>query len=826
MMTFDSNAALYPQYKKDTKIVAQWLDQTSKTLGFSSSRKQRQAGVKKQYTICIADFKLMAEFLSLKEHVFMPPYVRTSLSRAIHYRSTYGSYLQLQRHTNTGRNTTEDQKHLFFIDVLRKVQRILSRISQPTAPVALQTQTTPTATKAAARPVTVEDDTEDHVSTPTRTETSSDSLGTGVIFEPWEEDEEEALFQWRLFNMDVQRIRKQIRPLWELYRAGHLSLEGVATAHNIAVHVVRRMEQDIHPVFEKYGGYVNLSKAHFVQRYVGTAAEEEIEARVARLQSEDGVIIGPTVDSIIDGFDIAEEEMVFAWQVLFSEIWAWNRCGSFGHYNGKWGEFKPRNDRSIMTNLEKYEQDKAVACGVVHDLQILAIYLNPSVGMRLDGLAAAIEDLVPWRMKDTIKHLSKQFPSQNGKITFRAVFATQLLLDSIHVLGTSVDRPCGELLEKTARIFKSAKSLREFYEGPGALALGPLPGASYVENIEIAAKFWQGEDPITEFRREAQAKPSKPLTKRAYSLLKHNASLCGWWIQTLRATSYSCSITIAKSISLPLACARLYFAFVQERLVPKGSWPDMDAFSILHRGDLWVGIAPKSGQYLQNLMLAGGNSIVGLASDSRVNSRTFRTERVKSLTSSAKVSKRINEAFVERNVEGLSEEDLERLITDTKLRWYAGKAVKPCFHHGWDKAGNHKGDLNCKTDNHFLRLAQAIDAETLEQSFDYMSLNRVCWIVLRELVKKGPPILNPVGGPHSAKPAWERAEGNNARLIVGFIFFVVFLPDGTVRRQEASVIADILLNLIKPLGRVVHTSTGIDWNQALKCTCADIQILN
>lgn len=53
--------------------------------------------------------------------------------------------------------------------------------------------------------------------------------------------------------------------------------------------------------------------------------------------------------------------MVFAWQVLLSETRAWNRCGSFGAYNGKWGPFIPRDIRQNMKNLDKYNQDKAVA---------------------------------------------------------------------------------------------------------------------------------------------------------------------------------------------------------------------------------------------------------------------------------------------------------------------------------------------------------------------------------------------------------------------------------------------------------------------------------
>ncbi|KAI0097184.1 hypothetical protein GGR51DRAFT_541687 [Nemania sp. FL0031] len=822
-MAPSSIAGLLPQYKKDTHVVARWLEKTSKAFGFTSHEDtQQRAGLKKQYTISIAEFGRMADFLSLKGGVFVPKYLWTALSRAIDYRSSYGSYLQRQRDTSTPQDRAGDKNHRFFIDVLKNVQNALGPLLNPSGATVAGL-----ASLDIPRQATVEDDVENdaQIPAPAPANNSPEPPDEDVIFEPWEEDAEEAMFHWRLFNVDVQRIRKQIRQLWELYRAGHLSLAGVATAHNMAIHMVWEMEQDVQPIFERYGGYVNLSKRHFVQRYVGTARDEnEKRARANRSYSKDGVVIGPTVEMLIDGFDIAEEEMVFAWQVLVSEAGTWGACGSYGTYSGKWGPFIPRDDRQNMTNLEKYNQDKALACGVVIDLQILAVFLNPSIGMDLDGLTAAIKDLVPWKHEDLIKHLGKQFPPSYNKITFRAVLATQLLLDSAHVLGTSIDRPWRELLDQTARTSKSTKSLREFYGGAGSLALGSLPGPSCVEDIEIIAKFWHGkEDPISQFRREASGKPfSKTPRENAHTSLRYNAPFCGWWLQTSQSACHVRSITIINSISLPLACARLYHAFVEEGLVPKGSWPDIEAFSILHRGDLWVGAPPKSGQYLRSLMLAGGSSIIGLASDARVKSHPASNERVKFVTYSTTVTEKIFTAFVDRKAQGLRKDDIERFLAGTRLRWYDGEAVRPCFHHGWAKAGNHKGDKNpasLENDNPFLRLAQAIDVEALEQSFDYMSLNRVCWMVLRELLKKAPPILDAVKTPDNAKPDWGKPEGKEARLVVTSIFFVLFRPDLPTPKKEASAVADVLLNLTKALGRIVHTSTGIDWDEALKCTC-------
>ncbi|KAI0538848.1 hypothetical protein GGR58DRAFT_512811 [Xylaria digitata] len=823
-MGVEHDTSLYPKYKKDTKAVAQWLDVTSKAYGFVSSRGQRlQAEAKKRNTICIADFRLMAEFLSRTPHVSIPSYVLTSLSRAIRYRSTYGSYLQAQR-----QNKTEDSKHLYFIDVLRNVQKALSRIPKLSAPVATVTQTALTVNKFArlyiAQPATVEDDIEDDTPTPIpiHTKASSQPLKDDVNFDPSQEDFEEALFQWRLFNIDMKHIRMQIRQLWEMYRMGHLGLAGVATAHNMALHLVRKLEKDFQPTFKRWGGYQRFLLTNFIRRYCGAAAnDEEMKMRLDRFRSEEGEWIEPQADVIINEFDIAEEEMAHAWQILYKETLDWEQSGAFGYHDDEWGHIVPSDDRQNKTSYEKYSQDKAVACKVLYEVYIMAMYLNPHIGMTLDELSTAIEDVVPWKPQDLVNQTLINFPLPKDEANFRSVFAVQLFLDSTHVLGTSIDRPCRELMDKNARIHKSAKNLREFYKKRRVAALGlRRPLASRAWEVEIKTRIWVEGDLITVFK-DHQSSPDK----KACSMLKHNPPFCGWWMQTVQATNYPCSIDIAKSMAVPLYCARLYSVFLQERLIPKGSWPDMDAFITLHRGDLWVGTTPKPGHYLRSLILAGGGSIVSLASDVRPGP-THSSRPAKTITPGAKVSMNINEAFVRRKAEGLTQDDLDRLISGTKLRWYDGKPVKPCFHHGWDKAGNHKGDMNftsSETDNPFLRLAQAVDAENLEMSFDYMLWGRVCWLVLQELRKKGRPILDTLISPsRTIEPIWEGTEGLDAIFIVRNIFLLLFPPEDDVRREEASAIADILLSTTRNLGRVVHASTGIDWEQALKCTCADI----
>ncbi|KAI0417116.1 hypothetical protein F5X98DRAFT_387417 [Xylaria grammica] len=834
-MPFSWSEKLYPQYKEDTKLVAQWLDATSKAHGFVNPRRvKQQTRTKGQYKISIDDFEAMANFLSRTPHVSVPSYVRTSLARAIRCRSTHGDYLQKQRP-----DKTEQRNHLYFIDVLRNVQGVLDHVLEPANPATTETQTAPAANKFSNLDVSGlnigEEDFEDHALESIPKKESPELPKEDVIFEPWKDDQEEAMFLWRLLIVDANRIRGQVCQIWELYKTGDLGLTGVSVAHNVAIHVVQKLEEDIHSVLENWGGFVKVSTANFKQRYVGASKSEEETASRLRSFPPDG---GEFKQVIIDEFDIAEEEMVFAREILRDESWVWSAFfGRFGQVEGQSGGFILKNDRKDMTNFDKYQQDRAVVSRIMHDVLTLVKFMNRSCSHgRMDEFSEALGGIIAWTERDVTTGMvsPEKCPEYKDKITFQAVFALQLLLDSIHSLGTSLERPYGELREKTSRIFKSAKALRQFYQSPGSLGVafaraGTTDVMNIAREVEKEGKFWLGSDPIDQFRKVSGLEGLvTPSTEKDGPWLKLDAPLCGWWLYVVKVPTLNCSLSIANHIHLIMACARLYIIFKRDDLIQKGSWPDMEAFVTLHRDELWKkGTEPTSRPYGKNWMRQGSNNLVGACLDGRnmigpggiVTRQCFKERQT--------VSSIYFKTFVTSEKQTLHEEDLEVLMRPAGLRWYNGKAVKPCPHHGWDGAGKHKGDKNpasSEKDNPFLRLAQTIDAEDLEMSFDYMSLYRVCWMVLRELIKSGRPILDALSA-GSRAVNWDAVQGHNAAGAVNIIVFRLFQDDVHRFRDETEAIAEILVKMMNTFGRVVHTSTGIDWTEELKCSCDDLSSL-
>ncbi|KAI1333075.1 hypothetical protein F5Y16DRAFT_414848 [Xylariaceae sp. FL0255] len=777
-MASNPTATLYARYKKDTHTVAAWLDKTSKSYGFAGSRCAK--GLKKGCVISVSDFEPMADFLNTKGFS-TPSRIMSPLSRAIEYRTTYGEDLQARRKSTTFHDQVADKNHLFFIDVLKRFHTILSCDRTPET----LEKSSNAVGMGACQPqhATVEDaeDAEDTVSLPI-TEATPNSSGVedaaassqeddddkndkDVTFEPWKEDEEEALFRWKLFMIEVQSIRQQISQLWKSYREGGQGLAGVALAHNVSIHRVGQLEEDASPIFKKAEGYIKLLNSQFMWKYIESAAsKEETEARVARLHTENGIAIEPTTESIIDGFEIAEEEMLFAATVLIREMEVWRSGETLESHDPESATFVPRHDQQNMTALERYNQEKTFASHVIHNVQIFLTFLK-SFGT-FTYIRDSFEERFPWLPPDVPKKRSRRVPPCDENLSFSAVFAVQLQLDSIHALGTGIDRPCEELQRTSTLLLKSVKGLHAFFGGPGSVAVGNLTNSStFAEELEWLSSFWQERQPET-----PHAFPEK-----IASLLRFNPALCGWWLHTMLVLFYNYSTRIANWSGIPSICARLYHAFVQE-----GSAP------------------PNSGYYVQNLLISGGGLITGRAKDSRLPYIPIQRENLRTLSIRAVVSSKFFYGAY-RKIGWLTKDELERLMTGTTLRWYDGKPVRQCFHH--DLLVKCKEDKKPMVENPFLRVAQVIDSEMLKQSFDGLTLYRACWMVLQGLNKSTRPIVEATGS------TWWFAEGAEACFVA---------------REEGTAIAEILKNLLKAFGGVVHTSTRIDWAEELKCTCDEI----
>ncbi|KAK7931758.1 hypothetical protein PG985_002470 [Apiospora marii] len=80
---------LYQEYAQKTEVVAKWLKDTAKGLGYEAKHGalQPQTGHKRVYTLNSADYIRAAEFIAESDPSFeVPSHVITALDEAIQYR--------------------------------------------------------------------------------------------------------------------------------------------------------------------------------------------------------------------------------------------------------------------------------------------------------------------------------------------------------------------------------------------------------------------------------------------------------------------------------------------------------------------------------------------------------------------------------------------------------------------------------------------------------------------------------------------------------------------------------------------------------------------
>jgi len=297
----------------------EWLACTARSYGFRATQPSTKGRLKgkarkeakkttKEYSVNLSDLETMALFLVENFQVTVPSFFAAALARAIQGRMSFADELKRSRDLRTASGA--DDKHQHFVDVLQRVREILKpRMGRETSSMFDKISTSGSTGDSVPNLTNHFDGL--HVSEPSEAflnsphvsipEQMSQDLEDTIVFEPWRDDLEEALFVWRNLNFSLQRLRKCVAKLWERYRAGDLGLSGVAIAHNTAIHLVQRMRQEVDPIFEKYGGFQQIICDSFFVEYINGATDHQ--KQVARVNHANHA----NLNLLVEQFDLAEQ---------------------------------------------------------------------------------------------------------------------------------------------------------------------------------------------------------------------------------------------------------------------------------------------------------------------------------------------------------------------------------------------------------------------------------------------------------------------------------------------------------------------------------------
>ncbi|KAH6844525.1 hypothetical protein B0I37DRAFT_432846 [Chaetomium sp. MPI-CAGE-AT-0009] len=232
--------SIYHQYKDLTSYIVSWLVVTGRAadcppLLIQRSPENRTANA---YPLRLANFVPLAEWIEqCQEPVHVPRSILKDLGRVINLRRRYSQALRGDRQP-----TADDDRHGYFVDVLRKLQTVLQRL--PTALADKKTTPEPSLSTSFSLLDIDEIPDEDELDIVERAEVIA-SVDPEVEYTYAVEDIlpiEEATLHFQLLLDDFGRLGNHVREQWDKYTAGTLDLTSAAATTNMAFLFAKGLE--------------------------------------------------------------------------------------------------------------------------------------------------------------------------------------------------------------------------------------------------------------------------------------------------------------------------------------------------------------------------------------------------------------------------------------------------------------------------------------------------------------------------------------------------------------------------------------------------------
>ncbi|KAK8036424.1 hypothetical protein PG991_001561 [Apiospora marii] len=341
---------------------------------------------------------------------------------------------------------------------------------------------------------------------------------------------------------------------------------------------------------------------------------------------------------------------------------------------------------------------------------------------------------------------------ETGVTPISYAFAVQLYLDVLqHQRLTNpagVDRAYTEMRETIVRIKTS---------------LGQIPVGSKPRREALrAVTLWEG-DPIHQARTMLHR---EELLERPHSapwtFLRHHPMYCGLWVHYMRTRFHTEGNVYSAVPGAVMAVGQLYHAVRQEGALPEGRrWEDMETFMQWQgNSTFFVGDPPTSPEgYAKNFMLTMGMSTTNWAP----NKRTAKVDLTQATRRNMRFKGWASLLMQERYQASrpMSTEVVLDILEKTKERKETQESGSS------QRKGKGKGKSI-----QVRQLADQIHAEVPELNFDYFALHEACWALLKKL-KLG---FEQVAGPGAM--AIVIPQEDKLPHLVGYVFSGMKTPDG------------------------------------------------
>ncbi|MCJ1470221.1 hypothetical protein MMC07_008866 [Pseudocyphellaria aurata] len=845
-------------YKDDTDSVANWLAVTAKQCGYSSDlldrtdqssslssnatpsqsstrlkgkarKKAKEAAAaqgnqsgasqsqtagkppaKASYIIKVKDFIPLAEFIAGSSNpvVKVPAYLVGVLNRAIELRGQHNAQSREGNDPDdASKRAVADETHSYFMAILERTREILKPrmppgmigdvLCAPSLELGGLGEKATAQTRNMFDKLDIQEPSQEFLDTPdvTPAPTPISSNEHRYTAETLHSPEEQYLAAQCLFQ-DVRQTRGFLRRLWTMYRESRFELTAASITTNTAIGFIRELEQDYLQQFPEQSDYESIVNMFFGVQCLAQGEDPAYKQR-------------PDDSFNFKVYGLAEECLLSTY-VLLSSVQDVISPGHLPIYKpGHFGHRDLRSNWSQKSPREKFQDDKLVLLEAFPDLMLMTMITSRSP-LAEDELIRGFRDMAP------------------GKdIPLCLVFAAQCFLDVQHVLEQDVSRAHEQLVKAATCIRASIEQNMKFHESLRIVNWPKSNDLGFTDMLRVTEE-WVLRDMIAEKLKKIQRNMPIPDAEPC-RLLKQYPLLCGLFTFALKMRAQEISLAFANAWGSILYTSQLYNAARQEKLLLK-PWKDMELLIALHSPEkFFAGDRPKGlEEYFKRFLLSMGYSAAIFASNRRRDIPIASARGPRSLGGLCEVGELFAGRYCnnDQNV-AWTRESIQRII-DAKVDDDSEDSESDSSHPNINAADKKtdkktrkvkrsatgslinkpKGDQRSTTTLDFLEdLANALQAESLELSVDYLRMHRFCWMLLRSVNDAcRPKLLEIYGGGYLEKE-------NQLPFVVGYIFMTatqtsrvanLLLP----KRGDFEISSRLLAKAAKQIEDMIDTGAG------------------
>ncbi|KAL8963152.1 MAG: hypothetical protein Q9183_005050 [Haloplaca sp. 2 TL-2023] len=508
-------------------------------------------------------------------------------------------------------------------------------------------------------------------------------------------------------------------------------------------------------------------------------------------------------------YDLAEECMLTTYIMLTSlqdaidpDFALVYKPGHFGYRDRTttWHQKSPR---------AKFQDDKLVILEGFPDLSLFATTTKKET-LAEDNFIRGIRDMGPGK-----------------EIPLWVVFAGQCFLDTQHVLEENLDRGHTFLIS-TARTMKKSVELNLDFHASLRVVNWPKENDFVLRELVKMIDTWVLKDVVADRFHKIKMQTGTPRGE-PFSMLRQYPLLCGLFTFALKTRFQELSITFANAWGSIMYTAHLYNAVRSEKLM-SSAWKDMElVISMQSQEALFVGDAPSTLEdYLKRYLLSMGYSATNFASNRRPGAGVAASSRgPRGMQELGKVCKLFGDrycnntpavAFTRESIQPIFDsklDDDEDDETDQETSARKGKEnvpskVKQATSGALLRKPKSDGDSDTIGTLDFLNdMANALHAEQLEVSIDYLMFHRICWRLLRQVNEAcKPKLLEMYGGGYLEME-------NQLPFTVGYIFMAATTTSRVANLLVPRRTEEVTSRLLALAGSVMEELASESLGQAL-----------